>query len=101
MNERMRLAFMERKCAYRCRPDLVAACKYSSRDNVGRGVKCFVGVILRPHLLRTNGEPSRIAGKPSVALGERRIGVEVAVQRRQQIDHVVCPCARALFLAMY
>ncbi len=61
---------------------------------MGRSVKRSVRVILRTHFLRTDGKPSWIAGEPSVVLGDRRIGVEAAVQRCQQIDHVVCHGAR-------
>ena len=56
---------------------------------MGGCVKCLAGIILRAHFLRANGEPSRITRKPPIALGERRIGVEPAVQCCQQIDHVV------------
>ena len=67
---------------------------------MGRGVECLAGVILGTHFLRADGEPSWIAGEPSVALGKGRIAVEAAMQRRQQIDHVVGHGARDVGLVI-
>src|SRR6516164_6179753 len=84
MKQALRLVFVHRESEHGRRPHGIAFRQHFLRYDVRCSIEGLPRVALQIHLPRTDGEPARVRGDPSVLGCESGIAVEAGVQRSEK-----------------
>jgi len=85
---------MHLQCFHRCRPNLIAPFRQTSRNQVCRLGECLIVIVVYLEFLGAAGKPVDIGRYPLELIFESWVVIKIAMQDGQKIQHVFGHLAR-------